>query len=308
MRVLLGTDGSPSAGVAIDLVGGMDWPPGTAIQVVEAIQDVSALVGDPWSPLGMTGAADYDAEALAAAHATVEEACSHLDREGVEVSCAVVRGRAATALVDSARSSSADVVVVGSRGHGTIDSMLLGSVSSEVVDHAPVPVLVARRPIVRQVVFAWDGSDCARAAAKVLETWPVLRGTAVRVVSVAHIDFPWWTGFPGGAAQLAPMSVEAAEASRRHHAELADAMARELTALGIPATAESREGDPAAEIIAAADACDADLILVGTHGRTGLRRLFLGSVARNVLHHADASVLVARDTACRPDDSKGDPA
>jgi nucleotide-binding universal stress UspA family protein len=101
------------------------------------------------------------------------------------------------------------------------------------------------------------------------------------------------------------MYVEAADASRRLHADLARTMAAELGTAGIAATGESPEGDPATQIIAAAGSWDADLIVLGTHGRTGLRRLVLGSVARNVIHHAHASVLVAREILGGQEDRKG---
>jgi nucleotide-binding universal stress UspA family protein len=61
------------------------------------------------------------------------------------------------------------------------------------------------------------------------------------------------------------------------------------------AEAERRDGDAATEILAAANASKANLIVVGTHGRTGLRRILLGSVARNVLQHAGCSVLIVRE-------------
>ena len=72
-------------------------------------------------------------------------------------------------------------------------------------------------------------------------------------------------------------------------------MSDELRAVGLNAVPEGREGDAATEVIAAAQATNADLIVIGTHGRTGLSRLVLGSVARNVLHHATCSVLIARE-------------
>jgi nucleotide-binding universal stress UspA family protein len=295
MRILLGTDGSPSAGVAADLVAGIAWPSGTAIRVVEAIQPASTLYTDPWPAVGLASWEQVEEDAGAAARSTVDGVRARLDGPGVEVSTSVVTGRPATALLDAAQSMPADLVVVGSRGHGTIESMVLGSVSSEVIDHAPAPVLVARRPTMRRIVLAWDGSECARVAAEILKTWPMFHGAEVQVVSVAEIDFPWWTGFPGtSSAQLMPMYVEAAEAARQQHADLAERMAGELEAAGFAAKAVPREGDPAGQIIAAANAAGADLIVVGTHGRTGLQRLLLGSVARNVVHHAAASVLVVR--------------
>ena len=90
------------------------------------------------------------------------------------------------------------------------------------------------------------------------------------------------------------MYVEASEAARKEHEALADQMAARLQSAGVTAVPELREGDAATEILTAASASNADLIVIGTHGRTGLTRLILGSVARNVLQHARCSVLVVR--------------
>ena len=80
----------------------------------------------------------------------------------------------------------ADLIVIGSRGHRTIESMLLRSVSAEVVDHGLAPVLVARGDQTTRAVLAWDGSSCARRAAEVLGT----AGSDVRVVSVTDVEVP----------------------------------------------------------------------------------------------------------------------
>ena len=195
----------------------------------------------------------------------------------------------------------ADLVVVGSRGHGTIESMLLGSVSAEVVDHSPAPVLVARSDQATRVVLAWDGSSWARRAADLLRTSPIFAGSNVRVVSVTDVEVPWWTGFPeAGSAELMPMYLDAMDASRKQHDELARAMTSELQAAGLTAEADRRAGDAATEILVAAGAFKADVIVMGTRGRTGLTRLVLGSVARNVLQHATCSVLIVREGASSP--------
>jgi nucleotide-binding universal stress UspA family protein len=96
---------------------------------------------------------------------------------------------------------------------------------------------------------------------------------------------------------LVPVYVDAANASRKRHDDLAVEMVALLQAAGLTAEADRREGDAATEILAAADAFKADMILMGTHGRTGLTRLVLGSVARNVLQHATCSVLIVREGA-----------
>jgi nucleotide-binding universal stress UspA family protein len=203
-------------------------------------------------------------------------------------------------IVERATEMRADLIVVGSRGHGTIESMVLGSVSAEVVDHAPCPVLVARGQGTRRVVLGWDGSSGATRVADLLRSWPLFAGAAVRVVSVADVKFPWWTGFPeAGSAEMLPMYLETADAMREEHEELAATMASQLRGAGMTADHERRDGDPATEVLAAAAEWTADLIAIGTHGRTGLRRIILGSVARNVLQHAPCSVLIVREETTR---------
>jgi nucleotide-binding universal stress UspA family protein len=70
-----------------------------------------------------------------------------------------------------------------------------------------------------------------------------------------------------------------------------------LGAAGFGAHSDVRAGSPAPTIVAFTREWDADLVIMGSHGRTGLARLLLGSVARNVLYHASCSVLVVRRQA-----------
>jgi nucleotide-binding universal stress UspA family protein len=174
-------------------------------------------------------------------------------------------------IIEEARQMPADLIVVGHRGAGRWESMLLGSVSAEVVDQAPCPVLVARDDGLGPVVLADDRSVYARRAESTLLDWPMFSGLAVSVVTV----------------------VERGESADALRAEC-DAAATRLREAGLYARAELREGDPAREIIAVAEVQQANLIVVGTRGQTGLRRLMLGSVARNVLLNAPCSVLVVR--------------
>lgn len=297
MRTLVAIDGSDSASLAVDLVADVAWPGGTAIRVVEAIETGAALFGGPWPTLALVQADELEAQLRLGANATVQEAQIRLTRPGLAVESAILHGRPAAAIVDDARRMAADLIVVGSRGHGTIEAMLLGSVSAEVIDHAMTPVLVARCRRIDRVVLAWDGSTSASRAAELLRRWSIFAGSSVRVVSVADIEVPWWSGFPeAGSPEQIPIYVDAVDASRSRHDLLASEMTVKLQAAGLTAEADRREGDAATEILAAAQAFKADLILLGTRGRTGVARLVLGSVARNVLHHASSSVLVVRET------------
>ena len=295
MNVLLAIDGSESAALAVDLVRDLAWPVDSEIVVAESVETGAGIYGGPWPVPVVIRTDSIEAEARTRARRVVGEARKRLARPGLKVAGMVLRGRPASAIVDQARKMRADLVVVGSRGHGTIESMILGSVSAEVVDQAPAPVLVARRGRIARIVLGWDGSSSAASAAELVRTWPILAGSRIRVVSVADVEVPWWTGFPeAGSPELMPMYVEAAEATRLHHDELAREMAGRLQAAGLTAEPERRDGDAATQILAVANASDADLVVIGTHGRTGVKRIFLGSVARNVLQHAQCSVLVVR--------------
>jgi nucleotide-binding universal stress UspA family protein len=189
----------------------------------------------------------------------------------------------------------ADLVVVGHRGLGPWESRVLGSVSAEVVDHAPCPVLVVRDDHVGPIVLADDGSPDARAAARLVVDWPLLRGLPVRVVGVVDDGFPYAAAVaPPLYAETMNRFTEAVEAERRSRTATCEAVADALRDDGIDASVEIRNGDPAHEIVAAARSSNAGLVVVGTRGQTGIRRLILGSVARNVLLSAPCSVLVVR--------------
>jgi nucleotide-binding universal stress UspA family protein len=181
--------------------------------------------------------------------------------------------------------------------------MILGSTSAEVVDHAPCPVLVARDATIEGVILAEDGSPGARLAEHVLTDCPAFHGFPLTVLSVAQTGVPWNTGMAAGLYDEVMASywrdVEQARVGVR---ELSEATAHRMRVAGIAAVADVREGDAAHEIIEFARAHPHQLIVMGSRGYTGLARLVLGGVARNVLTHAPGSVLIVRENVTvRPD-------
>lgn len=295
MRVLVATDGSECAGVAIDLVAGLGWPEDTVVHAVEVVPSGVAVFGGPWPPMAPVDTSAIDVDLREQAGRNLQAAAERLAGPGRTVETSAVAGRASDAIISLAEQVEADIIVVGSRGHGTIETMLLGSVSSEVVDHAQVPVLVARGRTIERVVFAWDGSERAEAALPALTEWGLFEQAHVDVLSVADADPPWWVKAGLVSDETAAEAYHAAaEPSRQQHEEMAGHMAKQLRAAGLKADAVSREGDPAESIVAFAAEQAADLIVLGTHGRTGLLQLLMGGVARNVLLHAHCSVLLAR--------------
>ena len=296
MRILLAYDGSVGAAQAIALAAGVDWPAGSSLRVVSVVEP-AVLQLMPWT-MGATAPQALASDALAYVQADQTAVVGRLSTPDRVVDAVLARDRPASGLVDQAREFSADLVIVGSRGHGPITSLLLGSVSSEVVDHAHGPVLVARRATLQRVVFATDGSESAAAAEVVLARWPIFAGLPIRVLSVADVVRPWTTGVaPTMYTQVLDAYARDLAHAGAEHLEIAKASAKRLAEAGRRADAEMRTGDAAAEIIAAARAWGADLVVIGSRGQTGIKRIVMGSVARNVLAAGDTSVLVIHQPA-----------
>lgn len=291
MRILLATDFSTSAEAAQALVKGLTLPPGSRVRVVYAIEPVATIAA--FASAAMLTMSDPLADQ---ARGEVRALAEALEAPGVEADGAVGAGRAADVIVEECVSFRPDLLVVGSRGRGGLATNVLGSVSAEVVDRAPCPVLVARGRTLSRVVLAEDGLGPAAAAARVLTELPVFANANVRVVSVVDKPFPMLMP-EAESASAAAAAVRDHEASlmtlRMAHAAFARERAEALALHGLRATWEQREGSAASELIAAAREHRADCIVSGSRGQVGLRRLFLGSIARGVLLHAHCSVLIA---------------
>lgn len=294
MRVLIATDGSQPSEVALELAASIVWPPDSVIRLVSVIEPVEAVLSGAWAPSIAEDIEEQADELLASADVVLEHAARELSASGTQVEREVMRGRAASCIVEDARRFGADLIIIGSRGHGGISSMLLGSVSAEVADHSACPVLVARLPRLTRVVLGTDGSEYAQAAEDWLRRWPIFAHSAIEVTSVAFLGMPWTSGLALSAYAGGEEYAESGRQIMDDHRRIAEVSAERLRAAGLRASARVAEGDAAHELIRVAHDDQADLVVVGTHGRTGLARLIMGSVARNVMLHAPCSVLIIR--------------
>ena len=298
MRILLAVDGSHSSDRATELVSTFPLPPESVIRVVAVQQPFVDVLAMSWASVGESGIGDETEEEQDARHLkeAIERAEIALKRPDLTLEGFLVRGRPASAIVDEAGAMKADLVVLGSRGHGTIATMVLGSTASEVVDHAPCPVLVARSGTLGTVALADDGSSSARSAESVVAAWPLFADREISVVAVAEVGVPVAAGFtPGLYDQVLESYTRSVDEARQEVAEASQSVANRLSDAGLRATPVVLEGDPASEIVRYATERRAGTIVMGTRGRTGLARLVLGSVARNVLVHAPCSVLIVRE-------------
>ena len=310
MRILLATDGSLAADQARDLVAALPWREGGHVRIVSVAPTRAEILGVPWAVDALPDADQLEEEVLRVHRAALEAAERDFRsaRSDLTIEPVLIRGRAASAILDEARAMPADLIVVGHRGHGVWEEILLGSVSSEVVDHARCPVLVARDERLGPILFADDGSPSARMAERVLTTWPMFSGLPVTVLTVSEEGFPYAAALAPGlyseAMTLYATSTHELERITREENEAAVGRLREA---GFVTTGVVREGSAAHEIVVAARERQAGLIVVGSRGQTGLRRLILGSVARNDLLHAPCSVLIVREPLAPTPDTPGEP-
>lgn len=295
MRILLAVDGSPSADRTCDLVASLTWPAETLVRVVAALDVGPALWGGPWIPAVPADADLLEGEAVRELSAILERAREPLVAAGLVVEIELLRGSPRLAIVEEAKLWQPNLTVVGSRGHGPIESALLGSVSSAVVDHSTCPVLVARGDHLSHVVLAEDGSEAGMAARDVLERWPVFAPIPIRVVGVVDVAAPWRSGIaPTMFGAAMDVYTEMLSSTRTTVEQLVAATVDHLREAGRTAEGEVREGDPAGQIVQAVHDLAGDLVVMGSRGHVGLSRLVLGSVAHSVLLHAHCSVMVVR--------------
>ena len=137
-RILIATDGSDGAWAAVEEGVALASETGASVTFVTVRSQVSGLFGDPLYQRHLT-------HQLAHARAALVPAEAEAERMGVDSESEILEGDPVERIVEAARTWAADLVVVGSRGHGAVTSAVIGSVSREVVRLSPAPVMVVRQ-------------------------------------------------------------------------------------------------------------------------------------------------------------------
>ena len=315
VKILLAYDGSECANAAMDdlpLAGLPAKVDAVVVSVAEAWQQLPPEVYRPLDPgrereLGptMRSFRVLAAQALEEAKSLAAQGAERLRRRfpGWSVRPEARGGSAYAEIVTLADEVDADLVVVGSHGRSAPGRFVLGSVSQNVLAHAPCSVRVARRrddpgrltDDPPRVLVGVDGSPDSALAISAVATrdWP--KGTAAKVVTA--ID-PWLAaalvGVGAGGAQAHALAEAGWSSGRTWAAEAADRAATELRDAGLAATAVVEQADPKRALIKAAEAWKADTIFVGAKGHSRLERFLLGSVSAAVAARAGCSVEVVR--------------
>lgn len=180
-------------------------------------------------------------------------------------------------IADAAGELAADIIVMGQHAKGGISRLLFSDTAAKVVGHADCPVLVAPRAAWlwgKRILLATDGSERGEAAEPVAAHLAARFRLPITVVTVITNS---------------NSEEERAEAQK----VVADTVSR-LASQGMEVEGKVEEGAPGESVVKAAESVAADLIVVGSHGRTGLSKVLLGSVAEKIISDASCPVLIIK--------------
>jgi nucleotide-binding universal stress UspA family protein len=227
-----------------------------------------------------------------------------LKKTGLDkISAHLLEGPIAETLQEQALGEGCDLVVMTTHGRGPVSRFWLGSVADQLVHRLPIPLFLIRtreetpppsgEPEVRNLLVALDGTPTAEQILQPAGALAKLMGASCMLLRVVSAVVPY-TVYTETAVDAALADKLRAEA----HVYL-QRLAGSLRDRGIPAqTRIITHAHPATAILNEAASGEYDLIALETHGRRGLPRLFLGSVADKVVRGASLPVLVHR---CLPD-------
>lgn len=280
-NILVGIDGSPDSRAALRWGATVAAARGIPLHALWAWRYPAEAVVS----VGPLHLADPDEVGLAVEAELRAVVTSELGEAAADVTLQVGRGPAAAALLRASRQGSV-MIVVGSRGLGGFQGLLLGSVSRQVCEHASCPVTVLRRGAVTQleqlgrIVVGIDGSEDSLRALRAGQDLATRVGAEL---VVANVIVPG----PFVNQHAVPPGLDEAEA----HAQV-ERWCRTLGADRSLPTIEVRTGDARLELLQVVRDRSADLLMVGSRGLGPVGRLLLGSVATWLIGHSDVPVTV----------------
>ena len=279
-RILLPTDGSKDAVRAAEAASDLAKRCGAELHVVHVWHDVRGFAHD-----------FVKRELRRQGQEILDEQVKRIRDSGGEVTKAYLRrGRTSNEVIALSKEIEADLLVVGSRGLGTVRRILMGSQSEEIVHHAQVPVIVLTGaedfwPPAR-IIIGEDFSDDARKAGELAAAIGKLYG-AEGLLVYSHPDLP---EVPPGEARSAVQNLT--EMRERDKSMLEERASELEEILGRRPEIRISGGYPANVLLEASQEVQPSLVAVGSRGLAGLIRTRLGSVSTKVVTAARGPVLV----------------
>jgi nucleotide-binding universal stress UspA family protein len=280
--ILVPTDGSDPAGAAARHARLLATELDAAVHVLSVVSDV----GGRENPRTVAEGAAADAASLIGGEDTSAVGTA------IEATTAVREGEPAETILTHADEIGADLIVMGTHGRTGVDRVVSGSVTEHVTRHSEVPVFTVRgdEPVptrYERLLLPTDGSSCAETAVDQAARLATAFGATVEVVSVVDVNTV--------ASQSELVNARQVVGEIETQSETAvERVADRLREAGVTTETVVLQGTPATTVADRAEETGADLIVMGTHGRTGIGRFLLGSTTERLIRHAPTPVLSVR--------------
>jgi nucleotide-binding universal stress UspA family protein len=232
-----------------------------------------------------------------------------LEEAGLDVATEVLVGPTGEVIVEDARSQGAALIMMATHGYGGLKRWTLGSVTDKVVHTATTPVFVVRGadsrpaagPTIKRILVPLDGSAFAEQALPLATELATCANAQLILLEAIAPTIETLAGFRPIGRPIARYG-ESMELLHWHAQQNLGALAEQLRTRGLRVKTSIVNGHAAEVIVDEATRRGVDLIVMATHGYSGLKRLALGSVAHKVLHTATMPLVLVRAQAI------GDPA
>jgi nucleotide-binding universal stress UspA family protein len=214
--------------------------------------------------------------------------------------CHIRSGKPLREIVAAAEELKADLIVIATHGTGGLKHLMLGSTAEKTVRYAPCPVLVVREAargpvktamegiVLEKILVPVDFSECAKEGARYASAFATKVGADLLLMNVAHT-----ADFTASDPNVVPPEwSELVETARIAAEDELDKMVNFLPLTGISAETEVAVGTPLEKLIERTKQPDVDMVIMSSHGYTGLRHVFLGSLAEQLVREAHCPVLV----------------
>jgi nucleotide-binding universal stress UspA family protein len=289
-KILCPVDFSAASNAALKLAARLAVANGSELVIAHAYQFPGIAATEPM----MAGRA-IQAQLETEKRALVEAGAQARKLGATRVTTTFLEGAPWHQLVELAAADRAfDLIVMGTHGRTGVKRLLIGSVAEKVVRHSPISVLVVRGnpdgPAFDHVLCPVELSDEAPRVIERAETFVGPNGTGLELLHAIELPL---------AASGDPLLTDfIADLDRRATYQLESYVSEVTARRKLAIRSEVLVGNPEELVLAKLEEDRTfDLVAVGTHGRTGLKRLVLGSVAEKLVRHAPCSVLVVRARA-----------
>lgn len=299
MKLLLAVDDSVHSEKAVDALCHIEWLRGSELIILNVVKPMDYLL-----PFGMEDTELQEQELTKARSGWLNQLAAKISAKlpALKVSHKVKFGDTKFVIVNTAVADEIDLIVMGSQGRTGVERFILGSVSCSVVEYAPCPVMIIKGDTETwgdfdRLFIAFDGSPYSHDALDWLCDHKWGPNTKVHIVMTLpefdNADAQNVSQLESGVlkAQWTIITSKALKMLEEAAETVGQVVGRENV------TVESIPGDPRQELLKSATKFGAQLIIMGSRGRTGFTKFLLGSVSLHLANHSNVPIAIVRRLA-----------